>query len=75
LDTWRLSDWAIKAYGIATDAPDHKWILDPQLIEAARSFVEANMARMSGTRHYSAGFAIHASWERRKITPDPLVGQ
>lgn len=58
LGTWRLSDWAIKVYGIATQAPDQKLVLDSGLVDEARSYVEANLGRMNATPHYSVGFVI-----------------
>lgn len=70
LDTWRFSDWAIKVYGIATEAPDRRLALNPQMISAAQSFVEANLARMNDTPHYSVGFAIphHGSAAKSLLT-------
>jgi hypothetical protein len=58
LDTWRFADWSIKVYGITTKAPEDKLVLDPELIQAGRSFVAANLARMNDTPHYSVGFVI-----------------
>ena len=70
LDTWRFSDWAIKVYGIATEAPDRKLVLDPELIEEAHAFVEANLARMNDTPHYSVVFVIlhHGSAAKSLLT-------
>jgi hypothetical protein len=70
LDTWRFSDWAIKVYGITTEAPDQRLVLDPELIEGAHSFVEANLARMNDTPHYSVGFVIlhHGSAAKSLLT-------
>jgi hypothetical protein len=70
LDTWRFSDWAIKVYGIATEAPDQKLVLNSELIEEAHSFVEANLARMNDTPHYSVGFVIlhHGSAAKSLLT-------
>jgi hypothetical protein len=75
LNTWRISEWAIKVYGISAEAPDQKLVLDPGLVEEAHSFVEANLARMNDTPHYSVGFVIHASWKRREISIDSMVGK
>jgi hypothetical protein len=58
LDTWRFSNWAIKIYGISTEASANKLVLDPRLIEEAHSFVEENLARMDATPHYSVGFVV-----------------
>jgi hypothetical protein len=70
LDTWRISDWTIKVYGIATEAPDRKLILDSEIIDAARLFVEANLPRMNNTPHYSVGFVIlhHGSAAKSLLT-------
>ena len=70
LDAWRFSDWAIKVYGITTEAPDQRLVLDPELIEGAHSFVEANLARMNDTPHYSVGFVIlhHGSAAKSLLT-------
>ena len=70
LDTWRFSDWAIKVYGIATEAPDQKLVLNPELIEEAHSFVGANLHRMNDTPHYSVGFVIlhHGSAAKSLLT-------
>jgi hypothetical protein len=70
LDTWRFSDWAIKVYGIATEAPDQKLVLNPEMIQEAHSFVEANLPRMNGTPHYSVGFVIlhHGSAAKSLLT-------
>jgi hypothetical protein len=70
LDTWRFSDWAIKVYGISTEAADNKLILDPQLVDEARAFVGENLARMNDTPHYSVGFAIlhHGSGAKSLLT-------
>jgi hypothetical protein len=70
LDTWRFCDWAIKVYGIATEAPDQKLVLSPELIEAAHSFVGANLPRMNDTPHYSVGFVIlhHGSAAKSLLT-------
>jgi hypothetical protein len=70
LDTWRICDWAIKVYGIATEAPDRKRVLNSEMIDAARFFVEANLARMNHTPHYSVGFVIlhHGSATKSLLT-------
>lgn len=70
LDTWQLSNWTIKAYGISTEAPKQGLLLDPRLIDEARSFVEANLARMDDTPHYSVGFVIlhHGSGAKSLLT-------
>ena len=70
LDTWRFSDWAFKVYGITTEAPDQKLVLDPELIDEAHSFVEANLAPMNDTPHYSVGFVIlhHGSAAKSLLT-------
>jgi hypothetical protein len=70
LDTWRFSDWAIKVYGISTEAPQRKLVLEPRLIEEAHAFVEANLDRMNDTPHYSVGFAIlhHGSGAKSLLT-------
>nr|WP_201010219.1 hypothetical protein [Rhizobium rhizogenes]QCL09303.1 hypothetical protein pC5.7b_436 [Rhizobium rhizogenes] len=70
LDTWRISGWAIKAYGIATEAPSQGPLLDPQLIDEAYAYVEANLNRMSNTSHYSVGFVIlhHGSGAKSLLT-------
>ncbi|MGO4447430.1 hypothetical protein AB4Y96_00770 [Phyllobacterium sp. TAF24] len=70
LDTWRFPDWAIKVYGISAEASEQKLALDPQLVEAARVFVEVNLARMNDTPHYSVGFAIlhHGSGAKSLLT-------
>jgi len=70
LDTWRFSAWALKVYGIAKEAPDQSLVLNPELIEAAHSFVEANLARMNDTPHYSVGFVIlhHGSAAKSLLT-------
>jgi hypothetical protein len=73
LDTWRFSDWAIKVYGISTEARDQKLVIDQGLVKEAHSFVAANLARMEETSHYSVGFVIHASWKRCKIASDSMV--
>ncbi|MFK0165313.1 hypothetical protein [Rhizobium sp. NPDC090279] len=58
MDTWHISGWRIKAYGISAHTLEHDQLLDPGLIAEARSFVEANLVRMDETPHYSVGFAI-----------------
>jgi len=58
LSSWCFSNWTIKVYGISTEARDQKLVLDSGLIDEARSYVEANLARMNDTPHYSVGFAI-----------------
>jgi hypothetical protein len=70
LDTWRFSNWTIKVYGISTEAPQHKLVLDQRLVEEAHSFVEANLARMNDTPHYSVGFVIlhHGSGAKSLLT-------
>jgi hypothetical protein len=56
--TWRGSDWALKVYRISTEAPVQNSAIDVGLADAAHSFVEANLARMNETPHYSMGFVI-----------------
>jgi hypothetical protein len=70
LKTWRFSNWAIKVYGISTAAPDQKLVLDSGLVNEAHSYIEANLARMNGTPHYSVGFAIlhHGSAAKSLLT-------
>jgi hypothetical protein len=70
LDTWRFSDWRIKAYGIAAEAPNHPAVLNGQMVEEARAFVAANLDRMNSTPHYSVGFAIlhHGSAAKSLLT-------
>ena len=70
LSTWRLADWAIKAYAISTQAPDQNVLLDSALIDEAHSYVAANIARMNATPHYSVGFAIlhHGSAAKSLLT-------
>jgi hypothetical protein len=70
LDTWRFPGWAIKVFGISVDAPDHELILDQGLVQEAHAFVEANLARMSQTAHYSVGFIIlhHGSAAKSLLT-------
>jgi hypothetical protein len=70
LDTWRFCDWAIKVYGISTEAADQKLVIDQGLVKEAHSFVEANLARMEETSHYSVGFVIlhHGSAAKSLLT-------
>jgi len=70
LDTWRFPDWAIKVYGISIEAPDQRLVLDQDLVEEAHAFVEANLARMNESPHYSVGFAIlhHGSASKSLLT-------
>jgi hypothetical protein len=70
LSPWRFSNWTIKVYGISTEARDQKLVLDSGLIDEARSYVEANLARMNDTPHYSVGFAIlhHGSAAKSLLT-------
>jgi len=75
LDTWRFPDWAIKVYGISIEAPDQRLVLDQDLVEEAHAFVEANLARMNESPHYSVGFAIRASRKRLKVAFDSMVGK
>jgi hypothetical protein len=74
LSTWRFSNWAIKVYGISTQAPDQKLVLDSGLVDEAHSYVEANLARMNAAAHYSVGFVIlhHGSGENAF---DSMVGK
>jgi hypothetical protein len=60
----------MKVYGIATEAPDRKLVLNLEMIDQARSFVEANLARMNHTPHYSVGFVIlhHGSAAKSLLT-------
>lgn len=70
LDTWRFSNWSIKAYGISTRAPERKQVLEPRLVDEARLFVKANLARMEETPHYSVGFVVihHGSSAKSLLT-------
>ena len=70
LDIWRFSKWSIKAYGISVAAPEGEQFLEPQLVEEARLFVGANLARMEETPHYSAGFVVlhHGSSAKSLLT-------
>lgn len=70
LGIWHLSGWAIKAYAIAVEAPRHGPLPDPRMIDEARTYVEANLARMNDTAHYSTGFVIlhHGSGAKSLLT-------
>ncbi|WP_296437710.1 hypothetical protein [Rhizobium sp. 60-20] len=70
LGTWHISGWSIKAYGISVSPPQQDQLLQPDLISQAHAFVEANLARMEGTPHYSVGFAIlhHGSSVKTLLT-------
>ena len=70
LNTWRFPNWVIKVYGISTEASDQNLVLDLGLIDEAHSFVEANLARMNATPHYSVGFVIlhHGSAAKSLLT-------
>lgn len=70
LDTWYFSNWTVKVYGIAIEAPNHRLALDPVLVEEARCYVEDNLTRMNATPHYSVGFVIlhHGSEARWLLT-------
>lgn len=70
LDTWRFADWAIKVYGISTEAPGQKLVIDQELVKEAHAFVAANLARMEETSHYSVGFVIlhHGSAAKSLLT-------
>lgn len=70
LGLWKISGWAIKAYGIAVDAPRQGRLLDPRLIDEAHAYVTANLARMDDTAHYSVGFVVlhHGSGAKSLLT-------
>lgn len=70
LGAWRISDWTIKAYGISAETSSQELVLDPQLIDEAHAYVEANLPRMNNTPHYSAGFVIlhHGSGAKSLLT-------
>jgi hypothetical protein len=58
LDTWRIHGWTIKVYGISVEAPDRRLVIDQGLVAGARAFLEADLARMNQTAHYSVAFII-----------------
>jgi len=70
LGIWHIRGWHIKAYGISAHTSEKEHFLQPELITEARSFVEANFARMNKIPHYSAGFAIvhHGSSAKTLLT-------
>ncbi|GEM_PF-1385977 len=70
LGTWQMANWTMKVYGIAAETPYQDTLLDRELICKARDYVEANLARMNGTEHYSTGFVIlhHGSGAKSLLT-------
>ena len=67
---WHFSNWTIKVYGISAEAPDRKLVLDARLVDEAHAYVEANLAGMNETLHYSVGFSIlhHGSAAKTLLT-------
>ncbi|MFJ6325357.1 MULTISPECIES: hypothetical protein [unclassified Rhizobium] len=70
LGIWHISGWSIKAYGISAQHSEQEQLLQPELVDEARSFVAVNLARMERTPHYSVGFVVlhHGSSAKTLLT-------